>query len=75
MDTVSFKRTAPGESRIHDRDGDHLGDVRGLDDPLRKAARYFVVHLFDDPRGPVRVHDRRRVRETARRLADTHPFR
>ena len=34
-------------------DGDHVGDVYALDDPLRAGARYFVVHLDEDSRGPM----------------------
>ena len=73
MSGLSFRRIAPDESRIY-RDGDRVGDVLALDDPLRKGARYFVVHLDEDPRGPCRVHDRSRVREVAERLVLSHPL-
>ena len=33
-----------------------------------------VIHLFEDWRGPKRVQERRRVREVAQRMLDTHPF-
>ena len=58
MTGITFKRIAPDESRIYDAAGDHVGDVFALDDPLRAGARYFLVHLDEDPRGPCRVHER-----------------
>ena len=52
--------------------------------PTASAAGAFVAklnilldakcHLSEDPRGPVRVHERHRVREVARHLLDTHPM-
>ena len=73
MSAIAFRRIAPDESRIC-RDGDHVGDVYALDDPLREGARYFVVHLDEDPRGPCRVHDRNRIREVTARLVESHPL-
>ena len=40
MSAIAFRRTAPDESRIY-CDGDHVGDVYALDDPLREAVRYL----------------------------------
>ena len=74
MSGVTFRRIAPDESRIY-RHGDHVGDVYALDDLLREGARYFEIHLDEDPRGPVRVHDRSRVREVTERLVAGHPLR
>ena len=73
MTAIAFRRIAPDESRVY-RDGDHVGDVHALDDPLCKGARNFVVHLDEDPRGPCRVHDRNRIREVAERLVLSHPL-
>ena len=73
MSAIAFRRIAPDESRIY-QDGDHVGDVLALDDPLREGARYFVLHLDEDPRGPCRVHDRSRIREVAERLVLSHPL-
>ena len=73
MDSITFRRVSPGESRIH-CGADHVGDVVALDDPLKRSGRYYVVHLSEDPRGPVRVHDRSRIREVARRLVESHPL-
>ena len=73
MSGVAFRRIAPDESRIL-WDGDHVGDVFALDDPLRECARYFVVHLDEDPRGPCRVHDRNRIREMAEHRILSHPL-
>ena len=73
MSAIVFRRIAPDESRIY-QDGDHVGDVLALDDPLREGARYYVVHLDEDPRGPCRVHDRSRIREVTERLVLSHPL-
>ena len=81
MTGIAFKRIAQDESRIYDGAGDHVGDVYALDDPLCAGARYFVVHLSEDPlwsledyRGPHRVRDRSSIRAEAARLVDTHPL-
>ena len=74
MGSVTFKRLTPRESRIHDADGDHVGDVYRQDDILVPGQLYYVVHLFDDPRGPRRVHDRGRIRDVAQSLLDSHPL-
>ncbi len=73
MSAIAFHRIAPDESRIV-LDGDHVGEVYALDDPLCQGARYFVVHLDEDPRGPRRVHDRNRIREVTERLVLSHPL-
>jgi len=31
-------------------------------------------HLSDDPRGPVRVHERSRIREVTQELLASHPM-
>ena len=73
MSGVVFRRIAPDESRIL-WDGDYVGDVYALDDPLCEGARYFVVHLDEDPRGFCRVHDRNRIREVAEQRILSHPL-
>ena len=73
MSAIAFRRVAPDESRIY-FGSDHVGDVFALDDPLREGARYFVVHLDEDPRGPCRVHDRNRIREVTEGLVLSHPL-
>ena len=73
MDRIAFKRVAPHESRIY-ADGDHVGDVYRQDDLLAPGRVYYVVHLHEDPRGPRRVHDRRRIRDLAQGLVDSHPL-
>ena len=57
MNDIVFKRVAPDESRIY-LDGDHVGDVYAHDDILHPGRRAFIVHLGEDPRGPVRGRDR-----------------
>ena len=73
MSGVTFRRGAPEESRIF-LEGDHVGDVFALDDPLHAGGRYFVVHLDEDPRGPCRVHDRSRIREVTESRVRSHPL-
>ena len=73
MTGIAFKRIAPDESRIL-ADGDHVGDVYALDDPLCAGARYFVVHLSEDPRGPCRIDDRDRIREVTENRVASHPL-
>ncbi len=73
MSPVTFKRVTPHESRIYS-DGDHVGDVSRQDDILAPGRVYYVVHVHEDPRGPRRVHDRSRIRQTAQRLVDSHPL-
>ena len=74
MSRVTFKRIASDESRIYDADGGHAGDVYALDDILNPGARVYVVHLSEDPRGFVRVHERHRIREVAEQRLRSHPF-
>ena len=74
MSSVTFRRVASDEARIYDADSDHVGDVYAQDDILNPGARVYVVHLSEDPRGFVRVHDRSRVREVAEERLRSHPF-
>ena len=71
---ITFTRVGDNEARIHDGDGDHVGDLYRQDDILNPGEVFYVVHLSEDPRGPVRVHQRHRVREVALHLLDTHPM-
>ena len=73
MTGIAFRRISPDESRIY-LDGDHVGDVYALDDPLCADARYFVVHLDEDPRGPCRIDDRNRIRDVAESRVRSHPL-
>ena len=73
MTHITFKRIAPRESRIY-LDGDLIGEVYRQDDMINRGARFWVIHLDEDWRGPQRVHDRRRIRDVTRRLVSTHPF-
>ena len=67
---ISFSRTSPEESRIYLGDR-YMGDVFAYDDMCRPGTRVFEIHLDEDRRGPHRVHDRSKVRETAQRMVDT----
>ena len=73
MTDIAFKRIAPHESRIY-LDGEPVGEVCRQDDILDRGARFWVIHLDEDWRGPQRVYDRNRIRDVARRLVSTHPF-
>ena len=70
---IAFKQISADEARVYQH-GDYVGDVFRHDDILNCGAVFYVVHLSEDPRGPVRVHERHRVREVARHLLDTHPM-
>ena len=73
MSSIVFKRVSPHESRIY-QDGDCVGDVYRQNDILNAGSHFYVVHLFEDWRGPKRVHERRRIRQVAQRMVDTHPL-
>ncbi len=70
---IRFRRVGENEARVY-QDGDHVGYLYRHDDILNRGEVFYVVHLSEDPRGPVRVHERHRVREVARHLLDTHPM-
>ena len=70
---IGFRRVGENEARIYQH-GDHVGDLYRHGDILNRGEVFYVVHLSEDPRGPVRVHERHRVREVARHLLDTHPM-
>ena len=73
MGGITFKRVTPEESRIY-QDGTVIGEVYREDDILNAGTHYYVIHLSEDYRGPVRVQERHRIREVARRLVDSHPL-
>ena len=74
MSQITFKRITPGESRIYDAGGDHVGDVHAHDDILNTGQRVYLVWLDEDPRGWATVHDRSRIREVAEARLASHPF-
>ena len=65
MSGVAFRPHRPDESRILS-DGDHVGDVYALDDPLREGSAVFRWCISTRTRGslPRRI-DRDRIREVA----------
>ena len=71
MPSLTFKRITPHESGIY-HDGDLVGEVYRHPDCLHPGSHYYVIHLDEDYRGPVRVHDRGRIRDVAERLVETH---
>ena len=73
MTNITFKRMDPHESRIY-YENDYVGDVYCQRDVLDPTSHYYVIHLDEDERGPVRVHERSRIRDVATRLVLTHPL-
>ena len=73
MSHITFKRVAPDEARIL-TDGEYVGDLYRQDDILKPGTVFFVVHLSEDPRGPIRVHERERIREVTEHRVRTHPL-
>ncbi len=71
---IVFRKANDNEVRIYDADGDHVGDVIPQRDILCLSSSHFIIHMNEDPRGFVRVHEHSRVRETAQPLLDTHPL-
>ena len=72
---IRFVRTSDEEAQILVR-GKCVGEVCAYDDILQPGKRrVYVISLDDDWRGPRRVDDRSRVRETAQRMVDTLPWR
>ena len=61
---ISFKRTLPGHAHIY-HDKELVGELTRQPDLLKDGASFYVVHLFNDRRGFIRVHDRKRIREVA----------
>ena len=70
---LTFRRVTPEESRIY-QDGAIVGEVCRQEDILNAGRHHYVIHLAEDHRGPVKVHDRARIRAEAQRLVDTHPL-
>ena len=74
MSHITFRRITPGESRIYDAEGDHVGDVYAHDDILNPGKRVYLVWLDEDPRGWATVHDRSRIRGVAEARLASHPY-
>ena len=73
MTGIAFRRMTREESRIYSG-GDLVGEVYRQDDILKPGSHYYMIWLDEDWRGPVRVHERSRIREVTERLVSTHPF-
>ena len=71
---IRFVRTSDESAQILVA-GKCVGDVCAYDDIRQPGKRVYVIGLDDDWRGPRRVDDRNRVRETAQRMVDTLPWR
>ena len=73
MSGITFRRITPYESRIY-QDDTVIGEVYREDDILNPGQALYIVHLSEDPRGWIRVHDRARIREVAEERVRTHPL-
>ncbi len=73
MIKITFRRTAEGEARIL-ADGKCVSDHQRRSDILKPKLHYYVIHLIKDPRGPVPVQERSRVREVTRTRVASHPY-
>ena len=73
MTDIAFRRITPEESRVY-FDGGFVGEVHRHDDILNPGSHYYVCWLDEDPRGPVRIHERSRIRETVAERILTHPL-
>ena len=72
--TVTFTRVSDNEVRIYAADGDYVGDLFRQPDLLEQGEHFYVIHLSEDPRGPVRVHQRERIRAVAEERLRSHPL-
>ena len=70
---ITFGRVNADEACIF-HDGDHVGDLYRHPDILNAGRHYYIVHLSEDPRGPIRIHDRAHIREIAAHRVRTHPL-
>jgi len=68
-----MRRTAADEAHV-DPDGECIGVVYARNDIPQAERRVFVTHLHEDPRGPVCVRDRHRIRDVAQQRVDFHPL-
>ena len=73
MTDITFRLISTDEADVL-ADGEYVGGLYRQDDILHPGAVFYVLHLSEDPRGPVRVHERHRVREVACHLVETHPM-
>ena len=51
-----------------------VGEIYREKDPIIPDANDFSVHLYEDPRGPIRVRTAAVLHRTTRRLIHTHPL-
>ncbi len=74
MSRVTFRQIAADQANIHDEDGDCVGEVFRYPDILRPGHLVYTIHYFEDPRGPVHVSDRSRIRQVAEQRWASHPL-
>ena len=73
MTEITFTRTGEDEARIM-ADGEHVGELYRHPDILKPGKVLFIAQLDEDWRGPVRIHDRSRIREAVTSMVDSHPL-
>ena len=62
--TIHFKRTLPDHAHMY-HDQELVGELTKQPDLLNAGSFFYVVHLFNDRRGPIRIHNRNRILEVA----------
>ena len=72
--SITFRQVSADEARIYDAEGDYVGDLLCQRDILKSASSFFVIHLIEDPRGPVHVRERERIRAVAEERLRSHPL-
>lgn len=73
MTQITFKRITPELSRIYDDEG-CVGEVYSQLDILNPGKHYYVLHLSEDPLGPLRVFECSRIHDESRLRLLTHPY-
>ena len=73
MNTIVFRRGGPNEAAII-VDGERVGELYRQDDILCPGGQFYVAHLDEDPRGPVRIDRRSRVRHVVESMVRGHPL-
>ena len=67
---IRFKRTLPDHAHMY-HDQELVGELTKQPDLLNPSSFFYVVHLFDDRSGPIRIHDRNRILEVAEQRIST----
>ena len=61
---IRFKQTVSDHAHMY-HSQELVGELTRQPDVLKPGSWFYVIHLFDDVRGPIRIHDRKRIHEVA----------